>query len=1171
MSNLSIELGTWNVSEAADGSIGTSDCPRCPTCHSSELGTILGVYCDWGLLHSCPTRKCPQWLVCVKCHHPNARKPMFTKASILGHKKRNHSAGRKRKLADVEEGVVHALFGKVSNCHPSSPARVGSKIPSPMLGNQGQVAVVSPDIKVPTVFGVATDSNMEWLECHSPNSICNSRAESSKFYCHQHGAPNLGGGLEYLLRRSVRQQDLQPAELGKILLRPSHASLHLNIAKLSVALPRTSWGLLVSVLRGCHEVGCEDGHFNARASINEAWNDLLEREDGHLELTKNLIESKLCCRVFDMSMIKKRGARWPIPIPESTNDIRKYYTESTHSIIANLPHPQVRTDIKDHAYLSIVDCIRDFLASLQEDEQLEVITQDTTAPARKIGADMKVTRSCESPRALEILESAQKLGKQVACGLLFWSDDAETNSFSKANRDTSIWVKSFTITMLSRRKGGMRATFPIAAGRKKASHEEVERRFAKELNQLQSQDTDPFYIGTRKRLASIHFETFATLQDQPERRGSNRMLMGNSAFHCRWGVAADHKQLYPKLRPCSDCSQAMEEVFQNKGKIIAKLPHCLRCLNWDALHDVPLAFCTLPADYPTPSPEGSSNPYTGAHPANRTVQVGDTFLIKPFRVDYNGMKQAIDLAHDCYVNHDWKPQNCLAYLKVEGFNEGFVAEFMEHATRAHGWALSQEDEEVDVRDCDSAEFEQVPYPAMSERTGVPLDTHLDCPMHLLFLGIVKALMICIMAWLKVQGKQTSFENATAKILDPIADMSLDWVRIIPFKGKFGGWVSENYLGFSRVMCWFYQNIGNVVAEPSKDLPPEGKPQKTWTQKNNKAWLRERGLPQKGSASDVAARVSEMMERPDCPQPIKDLIKDAVPVQNTVMALQLLLQRLMASSVTLAAVEEADVLIRWFLTTYDHLDCILQARLKDQKPEVTSKWNFLCLMNLPATMLRFGPLRRLWEGDIKGEGILRFVKPQVTQGLRPGWDKNLLLGLVRGEKLKLLETESQPSSREASLFSPLALESRASKFKKYKSTTMLAKMFSCSQPLSVVLVDDGVASQVSVAPCTVYAVASSLDYLIPVRLGELCVDKFGLTYFEANALFHKAGDWMDLVRQKDKLRLGYALLLPLIDADEQKPFYALVSSNWKSLSTQDALSQLVDGDFEQNPHIDRDSH
>ena len=111
------------------------------------------------------------------------------------------------------------------------------------------------------------------------------------------------------------------------------------------------------------------------------------------------------------------------------------------------------------------------------------------------------------------------------------------NSFSKTNRG-SVWIKTLTLAGIDGMKQILHSTYPIAIGKKGNSHEEVERKFNEELEKLKSHQLQPFYIGGLKKTVPIHFECFRLLQDQPERRSHNYLMLGNNTYTARWRVSA---------------------------------------------------------------------------------------------------------------------------------------------------------------------------------------------------------------------------------------------------------------------------------------------------------------------------------------------------------------------------------------------------------------------------------------------------------------------------------------------------------------------------------------------------------------------------------------------------------------------------------------------------------
>ena len=72
-------------------------------------------------------------------------------------------------------------------------------------------------------------------------------------------------------------------------------------------------------------------------------------------------------------------------------------------------------------------------------------------------------------------------------------------------------------------------------------------------------------------------------------------------------------------------------------------------------------------------------------------------------------------------------------------------------------------------------------------------------MHLLFLGIVKSCKEMILGWLKHTKKTDDCNSERMKVCSVLEKWGICWLKII---NTNSGWVSENYLGFSRIMKWF---------------------------------------------------------------------------------------------------------------------------------------------------------------------------------------------------------------------------------------------------------------------------------------------------------------------------------------------------------------------------------
>jgi hypothetical protein len=89
--------------------------------------------------------------------------------------------------------------------------------------------------------------------------------------------------------------------------------------------------------------------------------------------------------------------------------------------------------------------------------------------------------------------------------------------------------------------------------------------------------------------------------------------------------------------------------------------------------------------------------------------------------------------------------------------------------------------------------------------------YIDVPMHLLFLGITKTVILDIQEWMKKKNIHLSFCKSAVGILENIQVLKLPWCKLLPFSNaRFGGWVSENYIGFCRIMPWFYSLLNTEI-------------------------------------------------------------------------------------------------------------------------------------------------------------------------------------------------------------------------------------------------------------------------------------------------------------------------------------------------------------------------
>ncbi|KAL7555438.1 hypothetical protein ACA910_008058 [Epithemia clementina (nom. ined.)] len=266
-----------------------------------------------------------------------------------------------------------------------------------------------------------------------------------------------------------------------------------------------------------------------------------------------------------------------------------------------------------------------------------------------------------------------------------------------------------------------------------------------------------------------------------------------------------------------------------------------------------------------------------------------------------------------------------------------------------------------------------------------IDDNVDVVMHLLFLGILKSAIEQTTKWLIKRMKYGSFVKTTDGLLEMVQHLNLDWCRVLGFqRGKLGGWASENYLGFARLPLWFFSMI-NTVAIDEEYQEPLGN-SRNWNKKENTSWLSARGLDKKGSAQELKERVQMSLQQTNIPLPRQSSgsVKGVVDVWKS---LHSLLQIVMRTGEDAINTEEIDYRVKRFLSCYAKVDQGLQSSEDShEKPSWVTSYNFMSLLNLPDAVRRFGPLRNIWEGGTQGEGILWYVKREMSMGLWKNWQK-----------------------------------------------------------------------------------------------------------------------------------------------------------------------------------------
>ena len=433
------------------------------------------------------------------------------------------------------------------------------------------------------------------------------------------------------------------------------------------------------------------------------------------------------------------------------------YVEGRYAMLKNLPGPTV-TSVDGHAYISLQDCICDVLAHGLD---LDVIEHQAAKPAF-------VTKLSECNHSQKIYSNAMQCNSEDVPPLVLyfneWSDDFDPSSSSTRNNRGSVWMKSVTIAPPPDQLHSLKYTYPIAIGRKSSSHHVVEQRFAQETLELASGHNNMFYCSSLKKTIAVYVEMMVSLQDQPERRSANCIMLGSGQYTARWGYSANLSAISSWLPACKDCFHSLLHGTVMPG-------HCATCVNWDFDKDSVLLDFPVPDNYPLDITDD--------------LEKG----LRPRQITFGGLKAAVDRTHTAIASGAWSIENAKSYLWVEGLNSDSISAIIECATNARAFNALEADREnypadydalLRDRQCRPLLYSIWKIPAQWER-GSELTQHVDAVMHLIFLGIVKAAVKRLEDWLKCRNNNDSFISFAVGVLDSVASLNLLWCHVLPYK------------------------------------------------------------------------------------------------------------------------------------------------------------------------------------------------------------------------------------------------------------------------------------------------------------------------------------------------------------------------------------------------------
>jgi len=628
-------------------------------------------------------------------------------------------------------------------------------------------------------------------------------------------------------------------------------------------------------------------------------NAFLQTQNGMAEQEESILQMRITkfCRTLTHSQqteflqILNESHKNPFKstrLPGNINDINRFYSSSKHSIFQNLPTPSVHIK-SGHAYISLTSLIDHFLANklpmhfMTCDEDVSLIQGITSC---KEASKMRQSVRDDSDDNLH----------PMILYINLWSDDFEPNVYRKNRK--SIWIKTVTICPPPDKTTSPMYTYVLAIGRKIDNHDVIHSMHYQELQEL-SKCTYRYCAIVDKNIPVV-VRILTISADRPERSAINHVLGHNGTTTRRWLYSAYINQ--DKLPSCRHCLKLRILNINSTNSSLNSSHKCRTCGDWD-YDSTSVHLCeSFPHNYPTKQHEESPQAPTG-RPINNNSSVNGLYSVK---LEYKWLKQGCQFSFHNVYHGVWTKATAQVYNQSIGINKSFSTKIIQNASKLK--------EEHPNHQNPASTLEFPPNWCMN----INLYQCIDTPMHLLFQGIMKSIIEMSTNLLKKYKKNSSFAQNVSPLMQKIKAIQCEFCKLETFNGNdkttLGGWIAENYLGFSRVMICILSQACKLLSE-----------------------------------------VNGMM--------------GLIEFEFCIQACFCFIARLMTKNHV--STQEIDDYIKLFLTSLHYLESV--SGIRENKQFIWyDKANFLSILNLPQQIDQFGKIHNYWEGTC--ERYIQYVKP-----------------------------------------------------------------------------------------------------------------------------------------------------------------------------------------------------
>lgn len=662
--------------------------------------------------------------------------------------------------------------------------------------------------------------------------------------------------------------------------------------------------------------------------------------------------------------------------------VRRVYTEGVHSICKNMPVPIAKPgghEYNDFAILSVQEAADHILGN---------------------GVPLKTFDYCDMSHwknddgcfhTLFHEELYAKMGKienrprQLRIHQIFiWSDGFQKNTLVK-RKTTSLQLFTIYFVPPDGTRDIAKYTVPFALGQKQKNHRPQLNLLLQQTAELQRVRSR--YCGKTKRFVNVYFELIIIQNDQIE-RVNNLGIVQSGTYGKLYGYSTEFDS--KKIISCQNCINIRIENLYNTNSTNANM--CLRCSDWwNGFGINNNGHMTKPKKYPTVDTthfgEAVDGEIVPSPPDGRSIT--NSKKLPPCKLSFSFLIKAFEYAKFQFQHKFWTQEITSVYLRACCFGGDIINNLIKMGEQAVIPELWLKHEEY----------------------GIQIENFPDAPMHMLFLGVTKHLLVNVERLFdnnKVHYK--TFSTIISMHQEYGSKLSIDWCNMYQFSDKEKvstiGWQSDQYLAFARMSLVYF------------------------------------GL------------LDEYIEFVDT--------KKIVALQQVFVLWCLLLSALFTNDTCNTRL--VDDCVRLFLSACVHYGGTTikappkgtkKGRNKGEAAFFQDTTNYFSLLNLKQLIERFGSIRTLWEGE--REKYIKYVKKEIhticnTEKFMPGVLNKILCNNKMNDFLSMNQFHKATSY------------SKTRNFKVYKDYKELIDNFRSGMMLSGVIMKSKVNGEEEIFIC-----------------------------------------------------------------------------------------------------------